>query len=50
MHCGDGNSQCPGECSQEDVVQYGCHDLAGILVDGWKEGRKANVYTIGLVH
>ena len=25
-------TECPGEGSQEEVVQQGCHNLAGILV------------------
>ena len=33
----DSFTQCPCECSQEEVVQQGCHDLAGILVEGRKE-------------
>ena len=28
----DSFTQCPGEDGQEDVVQQGCHNLAGILV------------------
>ena len=28
----DSFTQCPGEGGQEDVVQQGCHNLAGILV------------------
>ena len=30
-------TECPGEGSQEEEVQQGCHDLAGILVKGREE-------------
>ena len=30
----DSFTKCPCEGSQEEVVQQGCHDRAGILADG----------------
>ena len=36
-------TECPGEGSQEEVVQQGCHNFAGILVKGGTEGRLTNL-------
>ena len=30
----DSFTECPGEGSQEEVVEQGCHNFAGILVNG----------------
>ena len=32
----DSFTECPGEGGQEEVVQQGCHKLAGTLYNKWK--------------